>query len=198
MQYLQALFVKRFNFLSDGPNKRTAILFLPKPSNQCCTVIWKKQIGGFFLPLLMAKGQWRDSKVSRLAENTSKESCYKQLKRIFRSCSRGLPNDCSITHHTIWNIWSLWWAWNILVFNTPQTIKDVRGHHFFKPVSETHMAISIINPFMPNFVCTSNTVRVMCKELQQNKTKKPAKRTRNGTEISHHTTRPHQRILKLC
>ena len=82
--------------------------------------------------------------------------------------------------------------------NTPQTIKDIRGHHFFKPVSETHMAISIINPFMPNFVCTSNTVRVMCKEQQQNKTKKPAKRTRNGTEISHHATRPHQRILKLC
>ena len=82
--------------------------------------------------------------------------------------------------------------------NPPETFKDTRGHHFFKPVSETHMAISIINPFMPNYVCTSNTVRVMCKKQQQNKTKKPAKRTRNGTEISHHTTRPHQRILKLC
>ena len=160
-------------------------------------MIWKKQIGVFFLPLLMAKGQWRDSKVSRLAENTSKESCYKQLKRIFRSCSRGLPNDCSITHHTIWNIWSLWWARNILVFKYTSNNLRHQGSPLFKPVSETHMAISIINPFMPNYVCTSNTVRVMCKKQQQNKTKKPAKRTRNGTE-THHTTRPHQRILKLC
>ena len=85
----------------------------------------------FFLPLLMAKGQWRDSKVSRLAENTSKESCYKQLKRIFRSCSRGLPNYCSITHHTIWNIWSLWWARNILVFKYTSNNQRHKGSSLF-------------------------------------------------------------------
>ena len=65
--------------------------------------------------------------------------------------------------------------------NPPQTIKDTRGHHYFKPVSDTHMAISIISPFLPNYECETTTVKVMCKELPKNK--KAQKRTRTGTEI---------------
>ena len=70
--------------------------------------------------------------------------------------------------------------------NTPQTIKDIRGHHFFKPVSETHMAISIINPFMPNYVCTSNTVKLCVKS--NNKTKQRSQQKELGIGQKYHTT----------
>ena len=82
-------------------------------------------------------------------------------------------------------------------FNPPQTINDIRSYHFLKPISETPMAISIISPFLPNNVCTSSIVRVIGKKLHQNKTKKAAKRTRNGQK--YHQRPHHQRILlKLC
>ena len=79
--------------------------------------------------------------------------------------------------------------------NTPQTIKDIRGHHFFKPVSETpwQFQSSILLCHITFAYLISDTVRVMCKKQQQNKTKKPAKRTRNGTEILHTTPQGHTR-----